>query len=85
MSKKILKGKIVSNKMHKTVVVAVEKTRRHPLYEKVIRTTKRYKAHSEEVIPEGTEVIIEQTRPLSAQKRWVVLSPKEDSKKGGNK
>lgn len=85
MSKKILKGKVISNKMQKTVVVAVEKTRRHPLYEKVIRATKKYKAHSEIQIPEGTEVTIEQTRPLSAQKRWIVVSPKEENEKGGKK
>lgn len=73
MSRKRLSGKVVSNKMNRTVVVVVEQKKRHPLYEKVLQTAKRYKAHVEEVLPVGTAVVIEQTRPLSRQKRWRVV------------
>lgn len=79
-------GKIVSNKMTKTVVVAVEKSKRHPLYEKVQKTTKKFKAHSDEKLELGAIVVIEQTRPLSRDKFWKVVevvTEKGDGK--GNK
>ena len=64
-------GQIVSNKMDKTVVVAVETHRRHPLYKKTIRGTVKYKAHDENNECElGDKVRIIETRPLSRQKRW---------------
>ncbi|MEK7611204.1 MAG: 30S ribosomal protein S17 [Patescibacteria group bacterium] len=66
-------GKIISNKMDKTVVVAVEKSKRHPLYEKVQKTTKKFKAHTEEKLELGAVVVIEQTRPLSRDKFWKVI------------
>jgi small subunit ribosomal protein S17 len=68
-----LVGKVVSNKMDKTVVVEVQRTRRHRLYGKVIRISKRYKAHDEhnECLV-GDEVRIVETRPLSREKRWRV-------------
>lgn len=66
-------GKIVSNKMDKTVVVAVEKSKRHPLYEKVQKTTKKFKAHTEKKLELGSIVVIEQTRPLSRDKFWKVI------------
>jgi len=66
-------GVVVSDKMQKTVVVAVETMKRHPLYGKTIRVTKKYKAHDEENrCRVGDRVRIRETRPLSKDKRWVV-------------
>jgi small subunit ribosomal protein S17 len=66
-------GKVVSDKMDKTVVVAVDYVRRHRLYHKRITKTSKFMAHDEnnECKP-GDTVRIEETRPLSAHKRWVV-------------
>ncbi|MGB9612722.1 MAG: 30S ribosomal protein S17 [Candidatus Margulisiibacteriota bacterium] len=72
---KIRRGIVVSNKMKKTVVVKVERVYRHPLYQKVVRTHKKYKAHDElQQCQVGDFVEIMETRPLSAQKRWRVVS-----------
>ncbi len=66
-------GRVVSNKMDKTVVVAVETLRRHPLYKKTIRRAVKYKAHDENnECGLGDIVRIVETRPLSRQKRWRV-------------
>jgi small subunit ribosomal protein S17 len=71
---KQLTGRIVSNKMDKTVVVAVDSVYRHPLYKHTIRTTKRYKAHDEQnACREGDTVRIVESRPLSREKRWRVI------------
>jgi small subunit ribosomal protein S17 len=67
-----LTGVVVSNKMEKTVVVEISRTFRHPLYKKVVHTDKKVKAHDELGCQEGDEVQIVESRPLSAQKRWVV-------------
>lgn len=75
-------GKIVSNKMMKTVVVAVEKTKRHALYEKVLRQTRKFKAESDTKLALGTRVIIEQTRPLSKEKFWRVVEVLTDEESG---
>ncbi len=66
-------GRIVSNKMDKTVVVAVETPKRHPLYKKTLKRTTRYKAHDKnnDCRP-GDVVKIIETRPLSKLKRWRV-------------
>lgn len=70
-----LQGHVVRNQMDKTVVVAVETTKRHPLYKKVIRTTKNFKAHDESnQIPVGALVQIVESRPISKTKTWVVES-----------
>lgn len=72
--KKLLTGTVVSNAMDKTVVVRVERTTRHPLYGKVIRTHKRYHAHDENnEYQVGDEVLIREARPMSKRKRWVVV------------
>jgi small subunit ribosomal protein S17 len=64
---------VVSNKMDKTVVVAVESRTSHPKYGKIVVRTKRYKAHDEENTgQEGDRVRILETRPLSRTKRWMV-------------
>jgi len=66
-------GRVVSDKMDKTVVVAVETPRRHPLYRKTIRRAVKYKAHDEKnQCREGDTVRIVETRPLSKEKRWRV-------------
>ncbi|GAB4501837.1 MAG: 30S ribosomal protein S17 [Anaerolineales bacterium] len=65
-------GVVTSNKMQKTVVVEVSRTFRHPLYRKVVHLSKRVKAHDEIGCQVGDEVQIVESRPLSAQKRWVV-------------
>ncbi|MHB8575726.1 MAG: 30S ribosomal protein S17 [Dehalococcoidia bacterium] len=71
--RKILQGTVMSVKMQKTVVVAVENFIRHPLYKKTLRRTKRYKAHDENnTCVLGDIVRIVETRPLSKEKRWRV-------------
>ncbi len=66
-------GRVVSDKMDKTVVVAVETPRRHPLYRKTIRRAVKYKAHDEKnQCRVGDMVRIVETRPLSKEKRWRV-------------
>lgn len=66
-------GVVVSNKMQKTVVVAVENTVLHPMYQKYIKRTSKFLAHSEQPdVNVGDRVVIEETRPLSKRKRWAV-------------
>ena len=66
-------GLVVSDKMNKTVVVAVETPKRHPLYKKTIKRQVRYKAHDEEnKCKTGDKVRIVETRPHSKDKRWRV-------------
>lgn len=68
-----LVGRVIRNSMDKTVVVSVDSTVRHPLYKKVIRTSKKYKAHDEtNAIPVGALVRIVESRPISKTKTWVV-------------
>jgi small subunit ribosomal protein S17 len=68
-----LVGTVVSDKMQKTVVVEIERRKMHPVYKKVVRTTKRVMAHDEsDAIPVGTVVQVVESRPLSRKKRWVV-------------
>lgn len=72
--KRRLEGIVVSDKMNKTVVVEVERFKRHPLYHKIMRISKRFKAHDEKnECKVGDRVLIEQTRPLSKEKRWKVI------------
>jgi len=72
--RRTLVGKVVSDKMDKTVVVEVLRAKPHPIYGKVVRRTKRYKAHDEENrCREGDVVRILESRPLSKEKRWVVV------------
>jgi small subunit ribosomal protein S17 len=61
-------GRVVSDKMDKTIVVSVERLARHPIYKRVIRLTTKFKAHDED------NVLIEESRPLSATKRWRLVS-----------
>ena len=67
-------GRVVSNKMEKTVVVAVDYLRPHPIYRKTVRQTNKFYAHDEENQCQlGDRVRIEETRPLSKLKRWRVV------------
>lgn len=78
MSDKVIatrEGIVVSNKMDKTVVVAVERLTRHPVYGRVVRRTSRHKAHDERnECNMGDRVIIQACRPLSKDKSWRVVS-----------
>ncbi|MBS3783482.1 MAG: 30S ribosomal protein S17 [Anaerolineae bacterium] len=66
-----LVGKVVSAKMDKTAVVEVERLARHPMYEKVMRLRKKYKAHDEENACRAGDIVrIVESRPLSREKRW---------------
>jgi small subunit ribosomal protein S17 len=68
-------GRVVSDKMDKTIVVSVERLARHPLYKRVIRLTTKFKAHDEaNEARVGDTVLIEESRPLSATKRWRLVS-----------
>jgi small subunit ribosomal protein S17 len=79
--RKVRIGRVVSNKMQKTVVVAVESQVRHPLYGKIIRRTTKFKAHDEQnSCGEGDTVEIMETRPLSKEKRWRVVRIVEKAK-----
>ena len=73
-ARKVRTGVVVSDKMDKTVVVAVERIMRHPLYGKTIKRTKKFKAHDENnECKVGDTVKIMETRPLSHDKRWRVV------------
>jgi small subunit ribosomal protein S17 len=72
-SRRRLTGVVTSNKMDKTVVVRVDRTYRHPLYGKVVRSNKRFMAHDEHNDCQiGDTVIVVESRPLSRHKRWAV-------------
>ncbi|PSR21394.1 MAG: 30S ribosomal protein S17 [Sulfobacillus acidophilus] len=72
--RKVREGVVVSDKMNKTVVVAVESLVKHPIYGRRMRRTKRYKAHDEDNrCRTGDRVRIEETRPLSKEKNWRVI------------
>ncbi|GAA4528547.1 MULTISPECIES: 30S ribosomal protein S17 [Nonomuraea] len=79
--RKVREGLVVSDKMDKTVVVAVEDRVKHRLYGKVIRRTTKYKAHDESnACGVGDRVLLMETRPLSATKRWRVVEILEKAK-----
>ena len=82
MPKKVYTGEVVSDKMEKTIVVAVTRLTQHPVYKKTIKKVAKFKAHDEEnKYKKGDKVSIIQARPLSKDKRWKVL----DVVKRGNK
>ena len=79
--RKVREGLVVSDKMDKTIVVAVEDRVKHALYGKVLRKTSRLKAHDEQnQCGIGDRVLIMETRPLSATKRWRVVEILEKAK-----
>jgi small subunit ribosomal protein S17 len=74
-------GKVVSNKMDKTIVVAIADNVRHPLYNKIVKRTIKFKAHDEEnTCNIGDTVEIMETRPLSKDKRWRLVNVIERAK-----
>lgn len=80
-SRKTRVGDVISDKMDKTIVVTVERTTRHPLYGKIIRKTKKYKAHDAgNECKVGDKVKIMETRPLSKDKRWRLVEILEKSR-----
>jgi small subunit ribosomal protein S17 len=80
-NRKVRRGYVVSDKMDKTAVVAVEDRVKHPLYGKVLRRTSKVKAHDEaNTAGVGDLVLIMETRPLSATKRWRVVEVLEKAK-----
>jgi small subunit ribosomal protein S17 len=79
--RKVREGLVVSDKMDKTVVVAVEDRVQHPLYKKTLRRTNKLKAHDEQnACGVGDRVLLMETRPLSATKRWRVVEVLEKAK-----
>jgi small subunit ribosomal protein S17 len=80
-SRKTRLGRVVSDKMEKTIVVAVEDFVRHPLYGKAVKRTKKFKAHDENnECRIGDKVKIMETRPLSKDKRWRLVQIVEKAK-----
>ena len=74
-------GKVVSDKMDKTVVVAIQDNVQHPLYKKIVKRTVRLKAHDEKnECKVGDRVLVMETRPLSKDKRWRVVEIIEKAK-----
>jgi len=74
MPKRVLTGRVVSDKMDKTVTVLVERRVMHPLYKKFIRRSKKYAAHDEaNLCKEGDVVSIEECPPISKRKAWIVV------------
>ncbi len=74
-------GRVISNKMDKTIVVAVEDHVKHPLYKKIVKKTYKLKAHDEQnVCNEGDTVRVMETRPLSKDKRWRLVEIIEKAK-----
>jgi len=74
MTKKIYIGEVISDKMNKTVVVAVKRLFQHPRYKKTVKRVTKFKAHDEDSkCRVGDRVKILEVRPLSKEKRWMVL------------
>ncbi|OQO91071.1 30S ribosomal protein S17 [Saccharomonospora piscinae] len=79
--RKVREGLVVSDKMDKTIVVELEDRKKHPLYGKVMRTTKKVKVHDEQnAAGVGDRVMLMETRPLSATKRWRLVEIREKAK-----
>lgn len=84
MPRRILQGTVVSDKGDKTVVVSVERRLMHPLYKKFIRRSKKYHAHDEaNQYKVGDSVRIQEHRPISKLKRWIVLAPEASGGESG--
>ena len=78
MPRRILEGRVVSDKADKTITVLVERRVMHPIYKKYIKRSKKYLAHDEtNACGAGDLVVIEETRPLSKRKSWQVIETKQ--------
>jgi small subunit ribosomal protein S17 len=80
MSKKIFTGVVTSTKMNKTVVVTVEKVKSHPLYDKKVKTSKKFLAHNELEVSEGDMVTIQESKPFSKNVKFEVKEVLKDLK-----
>jgi small subunit ribosomal protein S17 len=86
MINKTYTGKVVSNKMDKTVVVAITRLFQHPVYKKTVKKVSKFKAHdAENACNVGDTVIITETRPMSKDKRWLVLEKVNNSARSNEK
>ena len=84
MPKRVLTGRVVSDKMDKTITVLVERRVMHPLYKKFIRRSKKYAAHDElNTCKEGDLVSIEECPPISKRKTWTVVARNGADLQGG--
>src|SRR3954454_13252555 len=80
MPRRVLSGRVTSDKMDKTITVLVERRVIHPLYKKFIRRSKKYAAHDEHnVCKEGDAVRIEECRPISKRKTWLLIERNGDA------
>ena len=80
MPRRVLTGRVTSDKMDKTITVLVERRIMHPLYKKFIRRSKKYAAHDENnVCKEGDAVRIEECRPISKRKTWLLIERNGES------
>ncbi len=83
MPKRVLQGRVTSDKTDKTITVLVERRFNHPLLKKVVRRSKKYHAHDEgNVCKIGDNVTIQETKPISKTKSWIVLSADEAANLG---
>ena len=81
MAKRKLEGIIVSDKMNKTRVVAINRLKKHAKYQKYYQTTERFKVHDENnEFKTGDKVVIEESRPLSKDKKWKIIGKAENNK-----
>jgi small subunit ribosomal protein S17 len=86
MADKVYTGKVVSNKMEKTVVIAVTRQFQHPVYKKTVRKVTKFKAHdADNSCAIGDDVKIIETRPISKDKRWLVLEIMGKSQRSSEK
>ncbi|MDH4232128.1 MAG: 30S ribosomal protein S17 [Nitrospirota bacterium] len=86
MINKTYTGKVVSNKMDKTVVVAITRLFQHPVYKKTVKKVSKFKAHdAENACNVGDTVIITETKPMSKDKRWLVLEKVNNSARSNEK
>jgi small subunit ribosomal protein S17 len=84
MPKRLLQGIVVSDKADKTVVVNVERRFTHPILQKTVRRTKKYQAHDpENRFKIGDRVTIQESKPISKNKRWVVIGEEAPATKAG--
>lgn len=80
MPKRVLQGTVVSDKADKTIIVRVERRFMHPMYRKYIRASKKYAAHDEaNRFKEGDQVRIQECRPISKRKCWIVMSDDDNA------
>ena len=83
MPKRVLSGRVTSDKMDKTITVLVDRRVMHPLYKKFIRRSKKYAAHDEaNLCKVGDLVRIEESRPISKRKSWIVIGGPADASPG---